>query len=151
MKIFENIIVATIVVVVLGICLMTFEQVRSIGVSLLTSAGVAGYHHWVRRKRASPPCWRVCKLPLRSPSDWMMGHCGGWMGCIEEITLTYVVVKIWDERRLILPVTYFIGEAFFRTGHATRQRFWERCLYVDYALPVDALMLTADGDCAASP
>jgi len=60
-------------------------------------------------------------------------------GRIEEITLTYVVVKIWDERRLILPVTYFIEKPFQNWTRSTSKILGTIFLYVDYKLPVEAL------------
>ena len=140
MKIFENIIVATIVVVVLGICLMTFEQVRSIGVSLLTSAGIAGIIVGFAAQKSIATVLAGVQIAITQPIrlDDVVIVEGEW-GRIEEITLTYVVVKIWDERRLILPVTYFIEKPFQNWTRSTAEILGTVFLYVDYALPVDAL------------
>jgi small-conductance mechanosensitive channel len=140
MKIFENIIVATIVVVVLGICLMTFEQVRSIGVSLLTSAGIAGIIVGFAAQKSIATVLAGVQIAITQPIrlDDVVIVEGEW-GRIEEITLTYVVVKIWDERRLILPVTYFIEKPFQNWTRNTAEILGTVFLYVDYALPVDAL------------
>jgi small-conductance mechanosensitive channel len=63
---------------------------------------------------------------------------GEW-GRIEEITLTYVVVKIWDERRLILPVTWFLEKPFQNWTRTTSDIIGTIFLYVDYSFPVDSL------------
>jgi small-conductance mechanosensitive channel len=63
---------------------------------------------------------------------------GQW-GRVEEITLTYVVVKIWDERRLIVPITYFIDNAFQNWTRSSAQILGTVYVYADYRLPVDEL------------
>ena len=63
---------------------------------------------------------------------------GEW-GRVEEITLTYVVVAIWDQRRLILPITYFVEKPFQNWTRTTSQLLGTVFLYVDYTFPVDEL------------
>ena len=63
----------------------------------------------------------------------------GQSGNIEEITLTYVVVKLWDEKRLILPVNYFLEKPFQNWTRNNSNILGTVFLYVDYSIPVDAL------------
>src|SRR5690606_10088044 len=63
---------------------------------------------------------------------------GEW-GRIEEMTLTYVVVKIWDERRLIVPTTYFIERPFQNWTRRSSDILGTVYLYTDYRVPVDAI------------
>lgn len=58
---------------------------------------------------------------------------------MEEITLTYVVVRIWDERRLVLPVTYFLEKPFQNWTRTSSDILGTVFLYVDYGLPVERL------------
>ncbi|WP_321331229.1 mechanosensitive ion channel domain-containing protein [uncultured Bacteroides sp.] len=140
MKIFENIIVVLISVVVVAFCLMTFEQVRSIGISLLTSAGIAGIIVGFAAQKSIATILAGIQIAITQPIrlDDVVIVEGEW-GRIEEITLTYVVVKIWDERRLVLPVTYFIEKPFQNWTRNTAEILGTIFLYVDYSLPVDAL------------
>jgi small-conductance mechanosensitive channel len=68
---------------------------------------------------------------------------GEW-GRIEEITLTYVVVRIWDERRLVLPVSYFIEKPFQNWTRTSSNILGTVFLYTDYSVPVDALRKQLD-------
>ena len=61
---------------------------------------------------------------------------GEW-GRVEEITLTYVVVRIWDERRLVLPLSYFIEKPFQNWTRRSADRLGSVYLWVDYAFPVE--------------
>ncbi|WP_321480367.1 mechanosensitive ion channel domain-containing protein [uncultured Bacteroides sp.] len=140
MKIFENIITTIISIIVIGLCLMTFDEVRSIGVSLLTSAGIAGIIVGFAAQKSLGTVLAGIQIALTQPIrlDDVVIVEGEW-GRIEEITLTYVVVKIWDERRLILPVTYFIEHPFQNWTRNTSDIMGTIFLYVDYNFPVEAL------------
>ncbi|WP_071146658.1 mechanosensitive ion channel family protein [Bacteroides ihuae] len=140
MKIFENIIIAIISILTIAFCLMTFEEVRSIGISLLTSAGIAGIIIGFAAQKSIATFLAGIQIAITQPIrlDDVVIVEGEW-GRIEEITLTYVVVKIWDERRLVLPVTYFIERPFQNWTRNTSDILGTIFLYVDYSLPVDAL------------
>ena len=140
MKIFEGIIVALITVIVVAICLMTFDKVRSIGISLLTSAGIAGIIIGFAAQKSIATILAGIQIAITQPIrlDDVVIVEGEW-GRIEEITLTYVVVKIWDERRLILPVNYFLDQPFQNWTRNASNILGTVFLYVDYKLPVDSL------------
>lgn len=140
MKIFEGIIVAIITVVIVAICLMTFDKIRAIGISLLTSAGIAGIIAGFAAQKSIGAIFAGIQIALTQPirlDDQVVVE--GQNGIIEEITLTYVVVKTWDEKRLILPVQYFLDNPFQNWTRNTGNILGTVFLYLDYSIPVDAL------------
>lgn len=140
MKIFEKIIVSIISLISVGVCLMTIDSVKSIGVSLLTSAGIAGIIVGFAAQKSIATVLAGIQIAITQPIrlDDVVIVEGEW-GRIEEITLTYVVVKIWDERRLVLPIIYFLEKPFQNWTRNTSQILGTIFLYVDYSLPVDDL------------
>jgi len=68
---------------------------------------------------------------------------GEW-GKVEEITLTYVVIHIWDERRLILPINYFIEKPFQNWTRISSEILGTVFIYADYSLPIDSLRTEFD-------
>jgi len=140
LKIFENIFIAIITIVTISFCLMAFESVRSIGISLLTSAGIAGIIVGFAAQKSLATILAGIQIAIAQPIrlDDVVIVEEQW-GRIEEITLTYVVVKIWNERRLILPVSYFIEHPFQNWTRNTSNILGSIFLYVDYAFPVEAL------------
>ena len=114
-----------IVLVVIGVLavaclLMTFEKVRQVGVSLLASAGIAGVIAGFAAQRSLGALFAGIQIAITQPIriDDVVIVEGEW-GKIEEIALTYVVVQIWDLRRLIVAVTYFL-QTPFRIGRGCR-------------------------------
>ena len=92
---------------------MTFDKIRAVGVSLLTSAGIAGIIVGFAAQKSLGMILAGIQLAITQPirlDDSVIVE--GEMGVIEEIKLTYVVVRLWDQRRLILPVTYFLEKPF---------------------------------------
>lgn len=145
MKVFEGLAVALISVLTLAACLMSFEQVRAIGISLLTSAGIAGIIIGFAAQKSIATFLAGVQIAITQPIrlDDVVIVEGEW-GRIEEITLTYVVVKIWDERRLVLPVTYFIEKPFQNWTRTSSNILGTVFLYTDYSVPVDVLRKQLD-------
>ena len=136
--ILENIIIFIIVILSIGIALMSFESIRSVGVSVLTSAGIAGIIIGLAAQKAIGTLLAGIQIAITQPIrlDDVVIVEGEW-GWIEEINLTYVVVRVWDKRRLVVPTTYFIENTFQNSGPALPQIFWERfisMLITDYLL-----------------
>lgn len=140
MKVFEGLAVALIVTLTIAACLMSFKQVRTIGLSLLTSAGIAGIIIGFAAQKSIATFLAGIQIAITQPIrlDDVVIVEGEW-GRIEEITLTYVVVKIWDERRLILPVTYFIEKPFQNWTRTNSNILGSIFLYTDYSVPIDIL------------
>jgi len=130
-----------IVLVTFAFALMTFDTVRSIGTGLLASAGVAGIVIGFAAQRTLATLLAGVQLALAQPirvGDLVVVE--GESGTIEDISLTYVIVKIWDLRRLVLPVQYFIDKPFQNwTRGATSNLLGTVELRVDYSVPVDAV------------
>jgi len=138
--ILENIIIFLIAVLAVGIALMSFDSIRSIGVSLLTSAGIAGIIIGLAAQKAIATLLAGIQIALTQPiriEDVVIVE-GEW-GWIEEITLTYVVVRIWDKRRLVVPTTYFIEKTFQNWTRSSSEILGTVFIYTDYEVPFDKL------------
>ena len=96
-----------------ALLLMQFETVRNVGVSLLASAGIAGLVIGLAAQKSISSLLAGIQLSFTQPiliGDRVVVE--GEFGTVEEITLTYVVVKVWDERRLVVPITQFLDKTF---------------------------------------
>jgi small-conductance mechanosensitive channel len=120
--------------------LMLFEEVRQFGTSLLASAGVIGIIVGVAAQRTIANLFAGFQIALTQPIrlDDVLIVEGEW-GRVEEITLTYVVVSIWDERRLIVPLSYFIEKPFQNWTRNSANILGSVFLWVDYTTPVQDL------------
>ncbi|QYA26826.1 mechanosensitive ion channel [Gramella sp. MT6] len=138
--ILENIVIFIIVILAIGIALMSFDSIRSIGVSVLTSAGIAGIIIGLAAQKAIGTLLAGIQIAVTQPIrlDDVVIVEGEW-GWIEEINLTYVVVRVWDKRRLVVPTTYFIEKTFQNWTRTSADILGTVFLYVDYELPVDAI------------
>lgn len=129
-----------IIVIAIAVGLLTFEKARTIGLSLLTSAGIIGIVVGFAAQKSLGLILAGIQIAFTQPIrlDDVVVVEGEW-GRIEEITLTYVVVRIWDERRLILPVTWFLEKPFQNWTRTNSAIVGTIFLYVDYNLPVNSL------------
>src|SRR5690606_29311257 len=129
-----------IVILAIGIALMSFEGIRSIGVSVLTSAGIAGIIIGFSAQKAIGTLLAGIQIALTQPIrlDDVVIVEGEW-GRIEEINLTYVVVRIWDKRRLIVPSTYFIENTFQNWTRQSAEILGTVFIYTDYEVSFDAI------------
>jgi len=138
--VFQAIADTLIVIFALIFCLLTFDTARSIGVSLLTSAGIIGMIVGFAAQKSLGLVLAGLQIATTQPIriDDVVVVEGEW-GRIEEITLTYVVVKIWDSRRLILPVTYFLEHPFQNWTRTSADVLGTVFFYLNYDAPVDAM------------
>lgn len=132
-----------IVIVVLfsgAAALMNFENFRQVGAGLLASAGVAGLVIGFAAQRTLANILAGFQIALTQPirMDDVVIVEGEW-GRIEEITLTYVVVAIWDLRRLVLPISYFIEKPFENWTRQSASILGTVFLHVDYTAPIEAI------------
>jgi small-conductance mechanosensitive channel len=120
--------------------LMLFDQVRQLGTSILASAGVVGIIVGFAAQRTIANLLAGLQIALTQPirMDDVVIVENEW-GRIEEITLTYVVVRIWDLRRLVLPINYFIERPFQNWTRVSADILASVFLYADYSLPLDPL------------
>jgi small-conductance mechanosensitive channel len=126
-----------VMIVTIGAALMTFEPVRQYGVSLFASAGVAGIVAGLAARPVLSNLFAGVQLAMTQPiriDDAVIVE-NEW-GTIEEITSTYVVVRIWDLRRLIVPLSYFIEKPFQNWTREGSALIGTAMIYVDYHAPV---------------
>jgi small-conductance mechanosensitive channel len=120
--------------------LMVFESARRFGASILASAGIAGVILGFAAQRSLASLLAGFQIALTQPirvDDVAIVE--GEFGRIEEITLTYVVVRLWDLRRLVVPISYFIEQPFQNWTRASADLLGAVFLHVDYSVPVDSL------------
>jgi small-conductance mechanosensitive channel len=132
--------VVAIVVLASGLVLMRFEGFRELGTGILASAGIAGLVVGFAAQKTLGNLLAGIQIAITQPIrvDDVVIVEGEW-GRIEEITLTYVVVRIWDLRRLVLPIAYFIEKPFQNWTRISADILGTVFLYVDYTVPVDAI------------
>ncbi len=126
-----------VVIITVGAALMTFEPVRQYGVSLFASAGVAGIVAGLAARPVLSNLFAGVQLAMTQPiriDDAVIVE-NEW-GTIEEITSTYVVVRLWDWRRMIVPLTYFIEKPFQNWTREKSALLGSAFLYLDYKAPV---------------
>lgn len=133
--------VVSIVVGILATALMLvqFEVVRTVGVSLLASAGIAGIVIGLAAQRTIATLIAGVQLSLTQTiriGDVVIVE-GEW-GTIEEMNLTYICVKVWDERRLVVPINHFLEKPFQNWTRGSQELLGTVFFHADYALPIDA-------------
>jgi small-conductance mechanosensitive channel len=137
-RVIERIGTVLITVLAVGAILMTFPGVRQFGVSLLASAGIAGVVLGFAAQKSLGTLLAGIQIAVSQPIrlDDVVIVEGEW-GRVEEITLTYVVVRVWDERRLIVPVTYFLDNPFQNWTYTSAEILGTVFVYADYSVPVE--------------
>jgi small-conductance mechanosensitive channel len=132
--------ITVVVLVSAALAAMAFPSIRAVGTTLLASAGVAGIVIGIAARPLFENLIAGVQLALAQPiriDDVVIVE--SEYGHIEEIASTFVVVRLWDQRRMVLPLTYFIEKPFqnwTRTGSALLGTVF---LYVDYSVSVDAV------------
>lgn len=137
MRVFERVLVFVVLVVAIAAMLMTFSTVREVGVSILASAGVVGLIIGFAAQRSIATLLAGVHIAFTQPirlQDAVVVE--GEFGWIEEITLSYVVVKLWDQRRLIVPITHFIEKSFQNWTRHSSELVGAVYIHADYRLPV---------------
>ncbi|PRZ00106.1 mechanosensitive ion channel family protein [Marinilabilia salmonicolor] len=140
MRVFERIMIFLIVFISLAVALLSFEKIREIGLSLLASAGIAGLILGFAAQKSLSLLLAGFQIAITQPirlEDAVIVE-GEW-GWIEEITLTYVVIRIWDKRRLVVPINYFIEKPFQNWTRHSAEIMGTVFIYVDYGFPVEAM------------
>ena len=119
---------------------MTFSEIRKIGVSIIASAGVTGIILGFAAQKIIGGVLAGIQIAITQPIrlDDVVVVENEW-GRIEEINLTYVVVRIWDQRRLVLPTTYFIEKPFQNWTKTSSEILGTVFIYTDYTVPLDEI------------
>ncbi len=126
-----------VAIITVGAALMTLEPVRQYGLSLFASAGVAGIVAGLAARPVLSNLFAGVQLAMTQPiriDDAVIVE-NEW-GTIEEITSTYVVVRLWDWRRMIVPLSYFIEKPFQNWTREGSALIGSALIYVDYRAPV---------------
>ena len=139
-RILRRVLQVLILLVTLGLALLTIPGVRQWGLSLLASAGVVGIVAGLALQPFLANLIAGIQIATAQPiriDDAVVVE-GEW-GRVEEITSTYVVVKLWDWRRIVLPLTYFIQRPFENWTRMDTRLLAPAFLWVDYEAPIDRL------------
>jgi small-conductance mechanosensitive channel len=145
LRVLRSVLISFIGFTAIIVILLSFEPVREIGAGLLASAGLAGLVIGFAAQRALGNLIAGFQIAATQPIriDDVIVVEGEW-GRVEEITLSYVVIRIWDERRLILPISYFLEKPFTNWTRETSQILGTVFIYTDYSVPIDALRAELD-------
>ena len=136
----RKIITVVIIIVTVALVLMGFDKFRQLGTGILASAGIASIIIGLSTQKMLSNFIAGIQIaftqPIRLDDVVIVENEWGW---IEEISLTYVVVRIWDLRRLILPISYFIEKPFQNWTRTSADLLGTVFLYTDYTIPVQEL------------
>ncbi|MEV4756704.1 mechanosensitive ion channel domain-containing protein [Micromonospora sp. NPDC049559] len=132
--------IAATAILAVGVMLMTFPEVRGIGASVLASAGVIGAVAALAAQSVLGNVFAGMQLAFSDAVrlDDVVVVEGEW-GRIEELTLSYVVVQIWDDRRLVLPTSYFTTKPFQNWTRTQSAVLGTAEFDVDWSVPVQAM------------
>jgi small-conductance mechanosensitive channel len=134
--------VASVIIVVFAgaVILVQFDAVRTFGISLLASAGIAGIVIGLAAQKSLGGVIAGIQLSITQPiriGDTVVVE--GENGTIEEINLTYVIVRVWDGRRLVVPITRFLDQPFQNWTKVSAELLGPVMLSVDYTTPVETV------------
>ncbi|ASU32030.1 mechanosensitive ion channel family protein [Mucilaginibacter xinganensis] len=140
MQFVRRLLASIIIFITIAVILLSFDSVRKIGAGLLTGVGVGGIIIGFAAQKSLGNLLAGFQIAFTQPIriDDVLVVEGEW-GRVEDITLTYVVLNIWDQRRLILPINYFIEKPFQNWTRSTSEILGTVFLYLDYNTPIDAL------------
>jgi small-conductance mechanosensitive channel len=139
-SVIRKIIISAVIIIATGSVLMLFDPVRQFGTSILASAGIAGIVIGFAAQRTLGNVLAGIQIALTQPlliDDIVVVE--GEFGQIEEITLTYVTVRTWDLRRIVLPITYFVEKPFQNWSRVSTDLLGAVILYLDYQAPIGEL------------
>jgi small-conductance mechanosensitive channel len=139
-QILRQLLIFIFLVIAIAAVLMNFKEVRKIGTGLLASAGVAGVIAGLAAQKSLSTIIAGLQVAITQPIliDDVVIVEGEW-GVIEEITLTYVVIRVWDQRRLIVPITYFLEKSFQNWTRISSDLIGTVFLYADFLIPLDEI------------
>lgn len=139
-RLIEHVVNFMIFIITLSFMVMSFSQAREAGISIFASAGVVSVIIGIAAQKSLGNVLAGIQLAVSQPirlEDAVIVE-GEW-GWIEEITLTYVVIRIWDLRRLIVPISYFIEKPFQNWTRTSADLIGTVFLYTDYTVPVEEI------------
>ena len=133
-------VVVVIIMLTIAAVLLSFENLRKIGAGLLTGVGIGGIIIGFAAQKSLGNLLAGFQIAFTQPIrlDDVLIVENEW-GRVEEITLTYVVLRIWDQRRLILPINYFIEKPFQNWTRISADILGTVFLYLDYTAPIEKI------------
>jgi small-conductance mechanosensitive channel len=149
--ILKRVVLAIGFVVTLAAILMSFDSVKSLGTGLLTTAGVISAVGAFASQQSLSRLFAGLQIAFTQPiriGDTVV--IDSEQGDVEQITLSYIVVKLWDLRRLIIPTDYFIGRSLLNLSRDSTELLGTVFLHLDYTVPMDALRAEFNTIVAAS-
>ena len=140
MRYLKRVFAVIVGVIALALILINFEKVRQLGTTILASAGIVGIVLGFASQRSIALLFAGFQIALTQPIriDDVVIVEDEW-GRIEEITLTYVVVRIWDKRRLVVPISYFVEKPFQNWTRVSADLLGTVYMYCDYSVPLQAV------------
>jgi small-conductance mechanosensitive channel len=146
MRLLKRALDSVLVVITVAFALMSFDSVREFGISLFASAGVAGIAAGLAARPVLENLFAGVQLAITQPirlDDVLIIE--SEYGTVEEITSTYVVLKLWDWRRMIVPLSYFFDKPFQNWTRTSASLIGTVMIYADYTVPVDQVRHALEG------
>lgn len=151
-SVLRKIVMVLIIVFALSAILMLFEEVRDVGRSIMASAGVAGIILGFAAQRSLGGLFAGLQIALTQPirlGDQVKVE--DVVGVVEEITLTFVVLRIWDQRRMVVPISHFIENSVINYTRTSSAQTGFVLLRADFTLPVPEFRAHIEGLVKKSP
>lgn len=151
-QLLSRVLITLVAVITVSIMLMTFPAIKHIGMSILASAGLVSLVVGMAMKGTFANLIAGVQIAFTQPfrlEDAVVVE-GEW-GWIEEIGTMYVVVRIWDLRRLVLPLSYFLDHPFQNWTRTSADLLGSTFIYTDYTAPVDAIRAELQRICQSTP
>ncbi|WP_312326395.1 mechanosensitive ion channel domain-containing protein [Stenotrophomonas sp.] len=151
-RVLSRVLMGAIILVGASMVLLTFPMVRQIGTALLASAGIIGLVAGIAAKPVFGNLIAGLQIALTQPIrlDDVVIVEGEW-GRVEEIGSSYVVVRIWDERRMVVPLTWFIENPFQNWTRRSADLLGTAFLWLDYRAPIVAIRSELERICKGEP
>ncbi|RPE79978.1 mechanosensitive ion channel family protein [Vulcaniibacterium tengchongense] len=151
-RVISRVVQGGIALVGISVALMTFPAIRQLGTTLLASAGIVGLVAGIAAKPVFGNLIAGLQIATTQPLrlDDVVIVQGEW-GRIEEIASTYIVVRIWDERRMIVPLQWFIENPFENWTRTSAQLLGTAFLWLDYRTPMERVRAELRRICESDP
>jgi small-conductance mechanosensitive channel len=141
----EKVLISIISLITIGLMLISIDSIKEIGIGIFASAGVIGIIVGLSAQKIFGAILAGIQIaiaqPLRIDDAVLVENEWGW---VEEINLTYVVIRLWDKRRLVLPTSYFLEKPFQNWTKTNADIIGSVFIYTDYSISVDAIRLELD-------
>ncbi|MFF2049892.1 mechanosensitive ion channel family protein [Stenotrophomonas bentonitica] len=147
-RVLSRVLMGAIILIGVSLILLTFPMVRQIGTALLASAGIIGLVAGIAAKPVFGNLIAGLQIALTQPIrlDDVVIVEGEW-GRVEEINSSYVVVRIWDARRMVVPLTWFIEHPFQNWTRRSADLLGTAFLWLDYTAPIPAIRAELERIC----